>query len=269
MGLMQYMKIASTIMSVPHKPVRLGRDGNPRAMFVDDIRHYAGIRLSKDAPLSTSCAANDTCIVGPRRGLKRGNEGPSVLFWGCGRDVVLWRHIVDFLGGELAFVDNSEKWAAVCRAAGADELYVVEHTGSPEKHLRQMQKKVRQDGSSNRRGNPFFEKAGDAFALEKIALPHNLTRRAWDVIVVDGPDQTLGRSQSLYSAVRLAQAAHPNHYTHLFFHDSARNRQIALANAMVGHSPRDFLGNTLPRKGLKHWRLAGDNRPWDDYEEAT
>lgn len=81
-----------------------------------------------------------------------------------------------------------------------------------------------------------------------------------DVIVVDGPGGDIGRSQPLYVAKRLAQSYGPNHYTHIFLHDAKRVASCTIANAIMGHDPQTYLGNTLPRKGLKHWRIPGRNR---------
>ena len=52
----------------------------------------------------------------------------------------------------------------------------------------------------------------------------------WDVIVIDGPAQNLGRSQPLYMAKRLAQSYPPNHYTHIFLHDASRRENCIIAN---------------------------------------
>lgn len=94
---------------------------------------------------------------------------------------------------------------------------------------------------------------------------HNLSNveseEPWDVIVIDGPAENLGRSQPLYMAKRLAQSYGPNHYTHIFLHDAARYDNCIVANAIMGHNPAVYMGNTLPRKGLKHWRVPGRNRP--------
>ena len=87
------------------------------------------------------------------------------------------------------------------------------------------------------------------------------TEAPWDVIVVDGPGMDLGRSQPLYMAKRLAQSYGRNHYTHIFLHHASRSTNCIIANGIMGHEPKHFIGNVLPRKGLKHWRIPGRNRP--------
>ena len=61
-------------------------------------------------------------------------------------------------------------------------------------------------------------------------------------------------------AKRLAQSYKANHYTHIFLHDASRSDNCVVANAIMGHDPKFYLGNTLPRKGLKHWRVPGRER---------
>ena len=83
---------------------------------------------------------------------------------------------------------------------------------------------------------------------------------------MDGPSgakkNNTGRSQPLYAARRLAESYHPNHYTHVFLHDAAREYEVLIANKIMGHDPKHYQGNLKPRKGLKHWRLPGQNRPF-------
>lgn len=55
----------------------------------------------------------------------RGVDGPRVLIIGCGADVVMWRALLDFLGGSVSFVDDSQDWAEQCRDLGANNLHVV------------------------------------------------------------------------------------------------------------------------------------------------
>lgn len=55
----------------------------------------------------------------------------------------------------------------------------------------------------------------------------------WDVIVIDGPAQDLGRSQPLYMAKRLAQSYSPNHFTHIFLHDASRRENCIIANGKL------------------------------------
>ena len=51
------------------------------------------------------------------------------------------------------------------------------------------------------------------------------------------------------------------HYTHIYLHDASRDSEILAANMMLGHDGATYIGNTLPRKGLKHWRVPGKTRP--------
>ena len=122
--------------------------------------------------------------------------------------------------------------------------------------------KLPDDGSGNNHAN-----ASDAaFAKAKMFmhLPDRVVGNGtepFDVIVVDGPaGHKYGRGQSWYTAIRLAQSYGPDHHTHLFFHDATRPSSINMANKMLGHDASIYMGNTLPRKGLKHYRLPGIER---------
>ena len=82
----------------------------------------------------------------------------------------------------------------------------------------------------------------------------------FDVIIVDGPSQRKGRTQPIYAALRLAQMYSVTHFTHVFVHDASREEMVDAANKILGHNPQLYVGNYLPRKGLKHWRIPGQER---------
>ena len=276
MSVEQYLAIATTIMEIPHKPRR--DKGNTPDLFAS----YTGQNLANATPGSPAALTeaihrihvprpkttnfrgpfhNETVQDGVSN-LRRGDEGPRVLFWGCGADAIMWQHLLDYLGGSIVFVDDNEKWAKKCREGGARELIIVKHSGLKMQHKKAM-RDLAHDGSNSTNAN-----ASDAVFLRDktfIPLPASVAGNdtaPFDVIVVDGPaGHKYGRSQSLYTAVRLAQSYARVHYTHVFFHDAARPTSIDLANKLLGHDPATFVGNILPRKGLKHWRLPGQMRP--------
>ena len=166
------------------------------------------------------------------------------------------------------FVDGHARWAEACRTkAGAREVHLVNHTGTRNSHLMRMRTLARDDagvhksmlGTMNETERRAYEKFVDTAYIALNASVIGNGTAPFDVIVVDGPQgHKHGRVQSLFTAVRLAQSYAPAHFTHLFLHDAARGAEIEAANTLLGHAPARYLGNTLPRKGLKHWRVPGE-----------
>ena len=155
-----------------------------------------------------------------------------------------------------AFVDNSEEYIAECKKWYKD-IRLVEPTGTHKEHTELIAKLVPQDGSG-------LETDDVEDPLTASQWMPNLAgveeEPPWDVIVIDGPAERWGRSQPLYMAKRLAQSYGPNHYTHVFLHDASRRANCIVANVIMGHDPSVYVGNVLPRKGLKHWRVPGRYR---------
>jgi hypothetical protein len=252
MSIMQYMSIASTIFQIPG-----------RAAVVD--------RPNKQQPQ-------------PQLELQRSRRrvGVRVLLWGCGTDVAMYRAIVERIGGSLTLLDNSPEWAEKCSRAANASVFLVKHTGTRKSHVqsvtigadvRRRKKQQHKDYSSSSSSPknlfvPLSAKDDPFESTELINLPAGVLSgngSCYDVIVVDGPsgasDMDPGRSQSLYTAVRLAQQCKSDHSTHVFLHDAARTSSIVFANAFLGHDAgTSYIGDTLPRKGLKHWVVAGMNR---------
>jgi hypothetical protein len=234
MDTFQYSAIHAVMASIPAKTIKheleaLGKD------FTDDPSNYNKWNALSDSP--------------------RGEEGPRVLFWGCGSDTPMHALLVKFLGGVITFIDNSASFAETCKKSHPD-IVLIQPTGTIREHTALIEK-LPQDGSAldtDDLNDPLTESQWmkDLSGIE-FAPP-------WDIIVVDGPGPDLGRSQPLYMAKRLAQSYSPNHYTHIFLHDASRRESCVIANAIMGHDPNVYIGNTLPRKGLKHWRVPGRNR---------
>lgn len=185
---------------------------------------------------------------------------------GCGSDVPMWTTLVEFLGGKVVFVDDSAEWAGTCRSLGADPLHVVQYGENMPWHTAQLVN-VSDTGTGAARGA-----ADEALfvqtQMKTVKWPPGVANaeQPFDVIVVDGPGgsdkKDTGRSQPLYAARRVAESYHPNHYTHVFMHDAAREYEVMIANKIMGHDPKHYQGNLKPRKGLKHWRLPGLSRPF-------
>eukprot|EP00581_Thalassiosira_minuscula_P010849 CAMPEP_0183730010 /NCGR_PEP_ID=MMETSP0737-20130205/31779_1 /TAXON_ID=385413 /ORGANISM="Thalassiosira miniscula, Strain CCMP1093" /LENGTH=346 /DNA_ID=CAMNT_0025962367 /DNA_START=162 /DNA_END=1200 /DNA_ORIENTATION=+ len=225
MDIMQYVAVLSTVASIPSKPIKEQLEADGKA-FEDSPLNYQG---GKDK-------------VGPF-------VGPRVLFWGCGSDTPLHTHIVEYLGGVITFIDNSPEFRETCKQWHPD-IRLIQPTGNQTWHTEHVYTSVPHDGS----GLDIDDVNDPLTASQWMPDLDSIEKEdPWDVIVVDGPAQNLGRSQPLYMAKRLAQSYGENHYTHIFLHDASRGENCKIANAIMGHDPAYFLGNTLPRKGLKHW----------------
>mmetsp|Transcript_29738 Transcript_29738/g.62563 ORF Transcript_29738/g.62563 Transcript_29738/m.62563 type:complete len:396 (-) Transcript_29738:130-1317(-) len=250
MGMLQYFQILTTVASIPARSVKSALERFPG--YVDTPSNYR---------------ARDDVKADADDGLH--GEGPNVLFWGCGADTPMHAHLIEFLGGKITFLDDSQDYLEGCkrsyrfhRSGGEEEavdVRLIKPNGTTAIHKPMILSLVPRDGSGLETDEVQDPLTASQWIHGGIA---DLQREQdpWDVIVVDGPAEKLGRSQSLYLAKRLAQSYGPNHYTHVFFHDAARAANVVLANAIMGHDPKYYLGNTLPRKGLKHWRIPGRNR---------
>ena len=155
----------------------------------------------------------------------------------------------------ITFIDNSKEYLKICQEMYPD-IRLVEPTGKTSDHTSFIAKHAKMDGSSLET-NDINDTLTESQWMSNLS---NIENEEWDVIVIDGPAQDLGRSQPLYMAKRLAQSAKRNHYTHIFLHDAARYDNCVIANAIMGHDPSIYMGNLLPRKGLKHWRIPGRDR---------
>ncbi|KAL7473905.1 hypothetical protein ACHAXS_014268 [Conticribra weissflogii] len=254
---LQYFQILTTVASIPARSVKLASEQNPG--YEDKPSNYLG-RAS-----SSGHADDEERLRG---------DGPNVLFWGCGADTPMHALLIEFLGGKITFLDNSEEYLAQCkqsyrfheRVANGDlqpsaavDVRLIQPNGTNADHKNAILSLVPRDGSGLETDDVRDPLTASQWIHGGIA-DLQTEDDPWDVIVVDGPNESLGRSQSLYLAKRLAQSYGPNHYTHIFLHDAARAANVVLANAIMGHDPKYYLGNTLPRKGLKHWRIPGRNR---------
>eukprot|EP00040_Diaphanoeca_grandis_P016362 m.84418 g.84418 ORF g.84418 m.84418 type:complete len:409 (+) comp25749_c0_seq3:256-1482(+) len=240
MSVLQYFGIITTIASIPH-PTNIDKN------FVDNFKNYLDIP-EPDGTLNP--------FVGEGR---RGSEGPRTLIWGCGADTPLYVSLTKFLGGSIAFVDDNKDWGDQCKRMGASELYIVKTTNDRFWHSSRMAQ-ASQIGLDTQVDTP-IDTLSEA---EILPLPTQLLQgKPFDVILVDGPSAEKGRTQPIYTALRLAQSYPSNHYTHIFVHDAARGEMVAAVNRILGHNPEWYLGNYLPRKGLKHWRIPGKQRPFE------
>lgn len=249
----QYLAIMVALITVPHRTVKDGleRDG---AAFVDDSKNY-------DYDASKTLMPKDGAIDA-----SRGREGPRMLFIGCGGDVPMWTTLMKYLGGHVTFFEDNKRWEASCKDAGADnepisKMRVVPYH-STQYQLADAIKDVSLTGSDS------VPEKEQMFEKLLMKMPRDvLEGEPYDVIVVDGPGgingRSNGRSEPLYMAKRLAQMYGKNHYTHIYLHDSARDFEVLWANKIMGHDPKDYQGSILPRKGLKHWRMPGLEKPWN------
>ena len=234
MDVFQYTAIHAIIASIPAKPIK-------------DELEITGNLMDKQSNYNSWTPNND---------FPRGVDGPRVLFWGCGSDTPMHALLMEYLGGNITFIDNNPEYIDMCKKSHPD-IRLVAPVGSMTDHTALIETLVPSDGSgldTDDVNDPLTESQWMP-KLSGIEL-----EQPWDVIVIDGPAQALGRSQPLYMAKRLAQSYTPNHYTHIFLHDASRRENCVIANAIMGHDPSVYMGNTLPRKGLKHWRVPGRNR---------
>lgn len=232
MDQLQYLAIHSTVASIPSAPIKEELESKGKSFQDASWRNY---------------------VKGPQND---GALGPRVLFWGCGSDTPMHAHFIEFLGGNITFIDNSKEWMGSCRQWHPD-IRLIEPSGNRTWHTQLVQKLVPQDGSGLDTDEVEDPLTASQWMPNLDGIENELP---WDVIVVDGPPENLGRSQPLYMAKRLAQSYGPNHYTNIFLHDASRHDNCVIANAIMGHDPSIYVGNTLPRKGLKHWRVPGRNR---------
>jgi len=236
MDMFQYSAIHSTVASIPSKSIKMELETKGNT-FYDSAGNYQ--------------------MLDPKtEGGSRGSSGPRVLFWGCGSDTPLHVNLVEFLGGDITFIDNSKDFLHICKEWYPD-IRLIKPTGTKSNHTNLIRKIAGQDGSALET-DEIKDILTESQWMPDIAGVE--TEMPWDIIVIDGPAEALGRSQPLYMAKRLAQSYGPNHHTHIFLHDASRPDNCIIANAIMGHDPQVYLGNTLPRKGLKHWRVPGRNR---------
>ena len=231
MDMFQYWAVLSTIASIPSKHIKdqLEQKGKD---FQDSANNYSKFLKGSHA------------------------SGPRVLFWGCGADTPLHAHVMEYLGGNITFIDNSKEFQKVCKESHPD-IRLIQPDGTSTQQTAIVENSVPPDGS----GLDVDDKDDPLTASQWMSYLDDVEKEdPWDIIVVDGPGGDIGRSQPLYVAKRLAQSYGPNHYTHIFLHDAKRVASCTIANAIMGHDPQTYLGNTLPRKGLKHWRIPGRNR---------
>ena len=101
----QIMTIAATILSVPHAPVRDSArpddhdnyyavprtdQGMPPALMYDTSKYF----INSNKSYFVGALHNETRRAsGTSSDLRRGSEGPRVLFWGCGFDAIIWQHL--------------------------------------------------------------------------------------------------------------------------------------------------------------------------------
>lgn len=184
---------------------------------------------------------------------KNQTHGPNVLIVGCGSDTPMYTNLLSYLKGKLDFVDNSKEWADKCKAMGADDVHLLQFTGTQMDHVESMKNA---DGIHTPLNSRDFDQ-------QRVPTPASLREKTYDVIVVDGPaganqDGSMpGRSQSLFMARTLAESYPKDHYTHIFLHDTNRDMTRQLGVAILGHDPAVYLGNVRPTKGLDHWRIPG------------
>eukprot|EP01083_Nonionella_stella_P080592 221547_1 len=233
MDMLQYLAIISTIASIPSRPILEQLELKGKEFQDFSATSYVSAKLQMDPPY-----------------------GPQVLFWGCGSDTPMHAHVIEFLRGNITFIDNSEEFQKICKQWYHDNR-LIEPIDNVTYHTKLVKELVPGDGS----GLETDEIEDPLTASQWMPYLDGVENELpWDVIVIDGPAQNLGRSQPLYMAKRLAQSYGPNHYTHIFLHYASREVNCQIANAIMGHDPSVYIGNTLPRKGLKHWRVPGRNR---------
>ncbi len=102
---------------------------------------------------------------------------------------------------------------------------------------------------------------------ETLLLENDLENRSWGIIVIDGPPAYApdlpGRSMALFTAIKLVHRSPQIHHTYIFLHDAAREHERIISEAFINEKVNEFITyvrNVLPRKGLKHWIIRGENR---------
>lgn len=137
--------------------------------------------------------------------------GCRLLVFGCGNDSAFWE--AANAGGETAFLEDNQAWAAMAQAAlRAAKVYLVAY----ETHLSQWRDLL------------------DSPDQLKMQLPAEIASRQWDVILVDGPagydpSSTPGRMKAIYAASCLVA---PN--GQVFVHDTERDAEAAYAARYLG-----------------------------------
>lgn len=251
----QYLYIALTYMSTPHQHRETLFKQNDRRAY-----YYIGERLGEKDPRHPS---ND--------------RKPNMLFFGCGKDTPLWKHLAESIGGRMVIAENSDVWFEKCRKANdlevGKDLFFYSSGGDVSKHHRDMDNlwaSAKPENNERMIGNRSSFKLSEHLldkrfkSQEQIKISKELLSIPFDVIVIDGPSgysPSPGRSLGLYFAARLALSKDPFHVTNIFLHDASRKGELSFANAIMGHHPEQYEGNILPRKGLKLWRVLGENIP--------
>ena len=96
--------------------------------------------------------------------------------------IQIFRHLINFLGGKITFIDNSPDFIKICKGWYHD-IRLIEPTGTKSNHTQVIRKLVKQDGSS-------LETDDVNDPLTDSQWIHNLSNveseEPWDVIVIDG-----------------------------------------------------------------------------------
>ena len=104
MDMFQYSVIHAVIASIPSKPIKdniemLGKE------FADEPSNYNKWEAHDEMP--------------------RGVLGPRVLFWGCGSDTPMHALLVEFLGSNITFIDNSASFIEFCKKVNILSIFIV------------------------------------------------------------------------------------------------------------------------------------------------
>lgn len=258
----QYAYIALTYMAIPHQ--------DPKELFLKgDERDYyrPPYKISNNAT----------------RGEKFDRK-PNMLFFGCGRDTPLWLYLAKAIGGRVVIIESDPKWFDSCKKFNnltvGENLFFYQGSSFYFEHQKLLSNLVSSRGATadekingpGVRTTYNLAKAlttNDFLSQQKIKLSKDILNIPFDVIVVDGPPgsgNSPGRSQPLYLAARMALSYSKYKKTHIFLHDASRMDELTFANAILGHHPEQYHGNSLPRKGLKHWSILGEELPMFEFD---
>lgn len=219
---------------------------------------------------------------------------PSLLLFGCGRDINLWLRVLADIGGHADIFESDTRWKETCeetvenrsRTFGIKERIVnvakVANFGLFDIHIALVNSAITHSktrrpmscGGKAKNHHCNLREAGQA-SNETLArflwlpVPDNVVP---NVIVVDGPATAVGTSrlQNMYVALRLALNKTRDEYTHIFVHDPLEYIRDS-ARLVFGLNHGSYLGNIDKRKGLLHFRIRGENlpRPAQAYPHAA
>jgi hypothetical protein len=119
----------------------------------------------------------------------------NLLIFGIGHDHKLWEKCNK--NGTTCFLEESQEWIDRTNISDRSIICKIDY------------------GTIN---ESFIDNATEDDLL--LSIPKDILSTPWDIIFVDAPPESLGRSRSIYTAYHIAKTANKN--VHVYIHDIDR-----------------------------------------------